>query len=1256
MMSDVSHTQQPARHKVTRLVLLSLALVTVLSIIRTPFAVPGQQTEFLINQGKTLACVTPAHEGWTPMAGVPLRPPIHQVVWGGENTQVYLVAAENGLFAWSVAHQKWSQLYSDAVFAVAVSGSTLLIGSRRGLLYGPIDGSSWRARGEGLPESAIPLVISIAPSDGRVIYVGTAQHGVFRSNDGGQRFEPINGGLPRSVGAAPVTLVKHLVIDPTNAEVAYASTEVNGIYKTTDGGRWWTAANAGLPGLFPYRTYQPLLAFHPTQAATLYAVLGFPVHSHLIENKVYKTTDGGDRWFAIGDLPNDVVFSSLTVMGNEPPELVLGFEESVIRLKDGGQRVDGSLYWTPKPRPLRSSATINTDVGDIAVIEDDGTLNQNFDLHDRSIECTPTAPLGYALAPIPPSLEIELGSPVELADNAAVEVAIPFPFSYFGTTYNSVFVNSNGHLTFGGSDPNSRPNTQVTFSQFRLGPPKIAVFWEDFDPSAQGSVHVRVATNPNRLIVTWNNVRFKGTPLPDSNTFQAVLLEGGRIRLNYGRVITTTRGLVGLSPGNSRSSPLILNLSRDLPQRIANQAVLEFFNGTGLDIQATARKFYETHADLYDQLVVFGSGAFRTNLTGQVMALAFHAPVQNDVRGIGRPVGDIIGGPEAFGSQGRLQSFLNMNRVAFYPNDPTAEIAATISPLDAIGHETAHRWLAYLLYDNNGTPSLNLLQLDFTHWNFFLNTDASLMYGNRWRDNEDGSFTSVEATTRYSALDQYAMGLRPPADVKPFFFIGQAVDPGGRTRNSLPEVDVTVSGSRTEVMIEQIIAQNGPRQPAFGSSPTSLNQAYILVIPEGTPIVPAEVEKVDRFRRAFESYFNQLTGQRAVVETRLSPGQADLVIERADLSSMVLNPGETAMVSLTIRNEGTSSAGLVLNEIRISADGQIDTGDPVLKKIPTLSLGPGEAVALTDIPIHLPLTAGAGTQFVILIVDADNAARESNETNNQIVIPVTLSGGGLMLTPVGETEPNDRPNQATLITPDVVITAEFGSGRDVDFYSFNARAGQSLTVDLNAQSLSPRSSANTVVTVFDGSGIQLAENDDFAGSRDSFLQLTIPRTGQYFIRVSNVAPVLGGARPPYQAIVILRSAGSAVESEPNNDLMTATEITPDVVISGVLDPTGDQDYFAFTASAGQILSIDVDAQSLVEPSGADTLLTVFDAGGGVLGQNDDFADSGDSFLQVTLPRTGRYFIRLRDVAGRGGPHFTYRVTVRLISVQQLKQP
>ncbi|MCS6805254.1 MAG: pre-peptidase C-terminal domain-containing protein [Acidobacteriota bacterium] len=1109
----------------------------------------------------------------------------------------------------------------------------------------------------GLPSQAGVLTRSVAPSNPRVLYLATAQYGLFRSDDGGQNYTSINQGLPKSLGIAPVTPVRHLAVDPTNPDVAYASTEVNGIYKTTDGGTSWKPISDGLPGLFSHRTYQPLLLHHPTESGVVYAVLGYPVHSHLVENKLYKTTDG-EHWIAIANLPSNHLFTKLELVNADLLQLAVTYDGGVIHIKDEGQQVDSGPYWKPMPTPLRAGATVNTDIGEIAVIEDDGTLNQNFDLQGRTIEFIPTAQSGYAIISLAAQFESELGTAVTLTDNGSASQSLPFPFSFYGTARHTLFVNANGNITFERADPTADASAVGTFAQFRLGQPRIAGLWTDFNPSVQGSVHIKAATDPSRLVVTWSNVRVASVPsvLADSSTIQIVLFSDGRIRFNYGTVVSALGGLVGLSPGSSRASPLMVNFSRDLPQTVDNRAVLEFFPGRGLDIQAVARKFYETRGDHYDQLVVFTSGGFRTNMTGVAGALAYHRLVRNDITGIGQSVGEFLGGPQAYGSGGRLQSFINMNRLNFYPNNPDQVIGATITPLDAIGHETAHRWLSYYLYENNGNPAFNLLTLDFTHWSFFFNSDASLMYGNQWQENGDGTFTSVDATSRYGVLDEYAMGLRPPADVKSIFFVSQANDPDGRTRNNLPEVGVTVRGVRADISLEQIIALNGPRVPAFGSAPTRLRQAYVLVIPEGSSPAMSEVNKLDRFRREFEPYFNQLTSRRAVVDTRLMAGQPDLVVETVGIDPPVVRPGEVAALSFTLRNRGTAAAGMTVHEIRLSSDSKLEAGDPTLKRIPTMSLMPAEGATLLAVPVLIPTTATAGPQFVILAVDGGNAAAESDEANNVVAIPVTVMGDGLILTAVREVEPNDRLNQATPITPDALVTAEIGSSRDVDFYSFTARGGQALTIDINARSLMPPSSANTVVTLLDSAGNTLAENDDFAGSFDSYLSLLVPRDGRYFVRVRDTATTPMNLRPPYQMLVILRTARSVAEVEPNDTPETAMPITPDVLVSGAFDKTGDQDFLIFSAGAGQTLTVDVDAQSLVDASAADTLVTLFNLAGSVLAENDDFGESSDSFLQVTIPRAGQYLIRLRDLASRGGPGFTYRVAVRLSGPPSSKQP
>ncbi|MBI4697887.1 MAG: hypothetical protein HY758_02980 [Nitrospirae bacterium] len=40
--------------------------------------------------------------------------------------------------------------------------------------------------------------------------------------------------------------------------------------------------------------------------------------------------------------------------------------------------------------------------------------------------------------------------------------------------------------------------------------------------------------------------------------------------------------------------------------------------------------------------------------------------------------------------------------------------------------------------------STALLGKDNRHWSYLLDSDASVLYGNDWQDNKDGTFTSTE--------------------------------------------------------------------------------------------------------------------------------------------------------------------------------------------------------------------------------------------------------------------------------------------------------------------------------------------------------------------------------------------------------------------------------------------------------------------------------------------------------------------------------
>lgn len=119
------------------------------------------------------------------------------------------------------------------------------------------------------------------------------------------------------------------------------------------------------------------------------------------------------------------------------------------------------------------------------------------------------------------------------------------------------------------------------------------------------------------------------------------------------------------------------------------------------------------------------------------------------------------------------------------------------------------------------------------------------------------------------------------------------------------------------------------------------------------------------------------------------------------------------------------------------------------------------------------------------------------------------------------------------------------------------------------------------------------------------------------------------------------SAAVVAETEPNNSAAQANDVNLGDQATGAINPAEDVDYFAFTADAGTVLNIDVDAQQV--GSSLDPTLELFDRDGVTsLRFNDDF-DGLDSRIIFTVTVTGRYFIAIRDFTRRGGPNFTYRI-------------
>jgi hypothetical protein len=317
-----------------------------------------------------------------------------------------------------------------------------------------------------------------------------------------------------------------------------------------------------------------------------------------------------------------------------------------------------------------------------------------------------------------------------------------------------------------------------------------------------------------------------------------------------------------VSPGRTGIFATV-NLSDPGPTDGGGGAIGERFAARGqLDTVELVKSFYRSHGDDYDQLVVWTDQSYIRD------AFAYEQTVANEVRGIGIPVFDLS---REFGSAGRLRSMAMMDAITKYPEDPRARLLGENSTVSVLGQEVGHRWLAFVDFsDHNRQRSSQLLGRGDAHWSFFMDSDASVMEGNDIEERADGSFRTVAAVQRYSALDQYLMGLIPASEVPPFFYVENPTNTNPiRQRDSAPQVGVTFSGTKRVVLVQHVIEIHGDRTPSSAETSKVHRQAFVLMVTSGRPVESAQVDKVDRIRRAWEAFFLEATGGRMTADTRL---------------------------------------------------------------------------------------------------------------------------------------------------------------------------------------------------------------------------------------------------------------------------------------------------------------------------------------------------------------------------------------------------
>ena len=580
------------------------------------------------------------------------------------------------------------------------------------------------------------------------------------------------------------------------------------------------------------------------------------------------------------------------------------------------------LFRASKTRAAQRSYAAKT-VGDLVVMESGGGIvgqRNPFNLDRQVVRFTPQTGGGYRFAVEPGSVEdltAQATILTGLGDDDSREFALPFPFAFQGRVRNRVFVNSDGNLTFDRGDGGTN---ERSLGRFTAGGPRIAALFTDLDPSAAGQVSAFLS--PERAVFTWNRVpeyRLSGVGLP--NTFQVRLYPDGRVEFAFGGV-NTLEAVVGVARGDVTQPSQVVSFSGGSSELFTGSVAELFTLGNDLDLVTLAQRFYNQYDDAYDYLAVYNT----MELSAGAGVVAFEITVRNERTGYGdRPANR---GAE-YGSKQRMQAVLNLGPTSQYPIDPQGSVPARSTagdtPLSILGHEAGHLFLAYAsVRDPGNADARPMLGDQLAHWNFAFNSEASLLEGNRIRDNGPGASPRFETTATvegYAPLDQYLMGLRAPEDVPATFLVTNS-SLGNFNRG--PQRGVRFDGQRRDITIEEIMDAEGRRAPDHTVAQRHFRFAFIVLTADGVDPTAEQLGQVDRYRREFPAYFARVTDNRATAETRLlralrlraEPAlgviEGQTVLARVELDRPTL-------AALTLRPRSASGAIAVPARVTIAA-------------------------------------------------------------------------------------------------------------------------------------------------------------------------------------------------------------------------------------------------------------------------------------------------------------------------------------------------
>lgn len=196
---------------------------------------------------------------------------------------VYLGTDGGGIYRYNVPANEWIEsvkgLKNTYIKAIVMEPKNpkIIYVATDGFVGNTTDGGdNWKVLSNGLT-NRYTLCLVMDPKDSKVLYAGTDGGGLFKTSDGGEKWEAVGGNIwmtkpaeedlavPGAADVESTLVASSVVVNPANNSIVY-SANPSGVFRSADAGQTWAQINTGLTS-----TVIKNLAVNNTKPVIVYA-------------------------------------------------------------------------------------------------------------------------------------------------------------------------------------------------------------------------------------------------------------------------------------------------------------------------------------------------------------------------------------------------------------------------------------------------------------------------------------------------------------------------------------------------------------------------------------------------------------------------------------------------------------------------------------------------------------------------------------------------------------------------------------------------------------------------------------------------------------------------------------------------------------------------------------------------------------------------------------------------------------------------